>query len=162
MCGIAAFLSSTEWKVSRESSFLTEALDRIVAAGADWSKVAASLSALENRFDGLMSFSLFAELVQSQASATHVQRLSSLLNQLLSKATAQIGREGEDPDLTLLVENLRDYAWQLEVEVLGAAAEAARISPARNGRKPTKVHPGETYGQKSPRTRHGITRLRTY
>ncbi len=133
MCGIAGFVSNTSWNRDIDIAWIDAAAEMLEAATGEVATpldaVDRSLSLLANKFDDLMSFAVHYRLMVGGPTLSQMQRVCRALEKTQHALESLVGDRGPSEDLERLIELVRDFSWQLEREVLGAAARARELLP---------------------------------
>jgi glucosamine--fructose-6-phosphate aminotransferase (isomerizing) len=122
VCGIAGFVSNTEWKISSDLKWVDELLNNFESCCINprsFDEVARPIEVLMWRFEDLMSFDLHFELIQSEIFRNKVERISQALERII-EGLPKLGSGGDCLDLMdKISQDARDCLWQIRYEVLG-------------------------------------------
>ncbi len=133
MCGIAGFVSNTSWNREADLEWIDAATQMVETALTDEPEpletIDRSLSFLAGKFDDLMSFGLHYRLMTRGDILPKIERLMSLMEEARQKLESVVTSQGPSETLERLVESLRDFSWQLEMEVLGGASRSLGLLP---------------------------------
>ena len=131
MCGIASFLSNSLWRETPDLAWI----DRLAASfnkaarSDDVLSAAKPLAELAGRFQDIMSFGLHMRLVSDPATLGVVEGLGNDLR-ILRDSVAERLRTGVRTDqLEAMLENLKDYLWQITEEVLANVDRVKSVMP---------------------------------
>ncbi|WP_018124087.1 SIS domain-containing protein [Desulfovibrio oxyclinae] len=130
MCGIASFLSCGDWAEVTGLDWLAEiAKDFEECRERDPLEAAQPLERLAESFDQLMTFELHMGIMSDGDVLEHARSLRDSLALLAGTAAVALEQGPRTDDLEALHEKLRDYHWQLDMEVLGNVERTAAIMP---------------------------------
>ncbi|HZD93755.1 MAG TPA: hypothetical protein VE133_05840, partial [Candidatus Sulfotelmatobacter sp.] len=131
MCGIVGFLSSGHLHRPSALTTYSDVVQTLTSAPARkaWDQVDDALSTLAGSFDGMMSFATFRDVVCERKAKDVFQALAASLRGALGAVSEEITQGGLSDLLRKLNESLRDYLWQVEVEVLGLEEKVQVILP---------------------------------
>ena len=130
MCGIASFLSNRQWAKAADTAWLAPleaALD--AALDGDIMEAAAPLGELAERFYDLMAFGLHMELVAAPETKARLASIRDSLRKLRNAAAVKLEQGPRTDALEGLREQLDDYLWQIEREVLENVDRTLAIMP---------------------------------
>lgn len=132
MCGIASFLSNTQWNRSVDTGWLDGLRTDFEAAasGNDLMAAAAPLETLADNFYDLMAFGLHMELVADPAIRSTLEAIRDTIRKLRNAAAVKLEQGPRTDELEGLREQLDDYLWQIEQEVLNNVTRTLSIMPA--------------------------------
>ncbi|BDQ34904.1 SIS domain-containing protein [Pseudodesulfovibrio portus] len=143
MCGIASFLSNTNWQTIPDTDWLIELEAGFTdIAESDLAKAAGPLKDLADRFYDLMSFGLHMRLVADPAARDALTSIRDTVRSLRNAAAVKLEQGPRTDELESLRESLDDYLWQIDREVLD------------NVDRTLAVMPGNLRGDTASRDRH--------
>jgi glucosamine--fructose-6-phosphate aminotransferase (isomerizing) len=131
MCGIVGFLSAAHLRRPSGLTSLANVVQSLTDATRrqEWEKVDDAVATLAGSFDQMMSFAAFRDVVCDPPGKEAFRALASALKSALDAVTRSIAEGGSSDLLRKLNESLRDYLWQVEIEVLGIEEKLAIILP---------------------------------
>ncbi|CCH48751.1 SIS domain-containing protein [Pseudodesulfovibrio piezophilus] len=131
MCGIASFLSNRQWTATPDTGWL-ETLDtefKTIVAGNDILQAATPLGTLAEHFYDLMSFGLHMSLVANPETGSRLESIRDSIRQLRNAAAVKLEQGPRTDALESLREQLDDYLWQIDKEVLANKDRTLTIMP---------------------------------
>src|SRR5947209_13669864 len=139
MCGIVGFLSAGQLHRPAALATYSDVIHNLTDAPGrnEWHKVESALSTLAGSFDELMSFATFRDVVTHAPSKKVLTSLAAALKSTLDIVGKRIAEGGSSDLFRKLSETLRDYLWQVEVEVLGLEDKLNAILPDAESKKNT-------------------------
>jgi glucosamine--fructose-6-phosphate aminotransferase (isomerizing) len=131
MCGIACFLSGADWGRKPDLDFYQRVERELRHALQDESLEAAraAVTTLAESFDELMSFGVHMHIVEDEAVAEIFRQTARHLKALAELCATTIEREGRSDEVERLLEQLSDYHWQIEHEVIAVGKAALALMP---------------------------------
>lgn len=132
MCGIASFLSNRQWHETPDTTWLgtvADAFDTVVA-GNNLMDAAAPLSALTDHFYELMAFGLHLQLATDPATRLRLEAIRDAIRKLRGAAAVKLEQGPRTDALEALREQLDDYLWQIDQEVLANVGRTLALMPA--------------------------------
>ncbi len=131
MCGIVGFLSSAQVDSQFDLAKYLNIEQNLKAAGdgGDWDSAAKVLDDLAGRFAELMSFAVFKGVVFNAQTKDVFVSLAQTLDSCATSCAQTILSQGSTEDLSLLNEKLKDYHWQVQVELLDFAEKTLALLP---------------------------------
>jgi glucosamine--fructose-6-phosphate aminotransferase (isomerizing) len=130
MCGIASFLSNRQWTKTADTAWLAP-LEAALAAvlDGDIMEAAAPLGELSRHFYDLMAFGLHMEIVAAPETRGRLASIRDSLRKLRNAAAVKLEQGPRTDALEALREQLDDYLWQIEREVLENVDRTLAIMP---------------------------------
>ena len=130
MCGIASFLSNRQWTKTADTAWLAP-LEAALAAALDGDimEAAAPLGELAGHFYDLMAFGLHMELVADPGTKARLSSIRDSLRKLRNAAAVKLEQGPRTDALEALREQLDDYLWQIEREVLENVDRTLAVMP---------------------------------
>jgi glutamine---fructose-6-phosphate transaminase (isomerizing) len=129
MCGIAGFIANRAFLDVADIAWFDEVASVIAAAqDGDVEALRPPLDQLFERFSQMMSFATGAALAADERALATARRIGAGLRRHEAALVALSGAGRTDVDPT--IERLRDLAWQVEQELLGAIARVSALLPA--------------------------------
>lgn len=131
MCGIASFLSNKQWTQTPDTGWLA-ALDDAFArtvSGTDLLEAAAPLNELADHFYDLMAFGLHMQLVADPDIKATLASIRDSIRKLRNAAAVKLEQGPRTDDLEALHEQLDDYLWQIDQEVLANVDRTLALMP---------------------------------
>ena len=132
MCGIACFLSNRVWQDKADVLWferLCHEFSEVAEGKPDWAKVEQLLDELKQNFGGFMSFGFHLDIVSSSESRGQLQNLCERIRSLRDQMAAHISESGRTDEYEKLHEDLEDYLWQLDWEVLKNVDRSRDLMP---------------------------------
>ncbi len=121
MCGIAGFVSNTEWNKSSDLTWVDSLLENLESCCINpdsIEQIVRPIEALMWRFEDLMSFDLHFELISNPNFKQKITRLSNAIENILDQITAR-DLSGASPDIIdKIIQDAKDCLWQIRYEVL--------------------------------------------
>jgi glucosamine--fructose-6-phosphate aminotransferase (isomerizing) len=133
MCGIACFLSNTTWQDTADIAWfdrLCHEFSETSEGETDWARVGLLLDELKQNLDEIMSFGFHFEIASRAAARKRLQNLCGHIRSLRDRLAALIKDVGRTDEYEKLHEDLEDYLWQLEWEVLNNVERSCSLMPA--------------------------------
>ena len=132
MCGIASFLSNRLWTEPSDTSWLASLEDgfKKAAGGDDLMAAKAPLEDLAARFYDLMAFGLHYQLVADKETRGTLESIRDIIRNLRNAAAVKLEQGPRTDELEALREQLDDYLWQIEQEVLENVKRTLAIMPS--------------------------------
>lgn len=139
MCGIVGFLSAGHLNRPAALTIYSDVIQNLKDAPGrnEWNKIENALATLAGSFDELMSFATFRDVVTHAPSKNVLTGLVSALKSALDVVGKRIAEGGSSDLFRKLSESLRDYLWQVDVEVLGLEDKLTAILPDAESKKDT-------------------------
>lgn len=136
MCGIVGFLSSGPAARFPDLSIYSSVMQTLAGAEerGDLSRIEHAVVSLASRFDEMMSFELFNGIVSDNSARQVFVDLASQLSRAQQAIGKRIAAEGASESLLHVNEMLRDYLWQIEVEILGLENKVVALLPDSSNR----------------------------
>ncbi|MFH1913643.1 MAG: glutamine--fructose-6-phosphate aminotransferase, partial [Pseudomonadota bacterium] len=131
MCGIASFLSNRQWTGTPDTAWLDHVADAFEQAvsGHDLMEAAAPLAELTERFYDLMAFGLHLQLVADPATRQRLEAIRDAIRTQRNAAAVKLEQGPRTDALEALREQLDDYLWQIDQEVLANVARTLALMP---------------------------------
>ncbi len=131
MCGIASFLSNRQWTKAVDAAWLVH-LEAAFAAAlkGDLADAAAPLSEMADHFYDLMAFGLHLEIVADPEVKARLSAIRDALRKLRNAAAVKLEQGPRTDALEALHEQLDDYLWQIEREVLENVDRTLALMPS--------------------------------
>jgi glucosamine--fructose-6-phosphate aminotransferase (isomerizing) len=132
MCGIACFLSEKTWQEKEDVSWferLCHDFSEVAEGDTDWTRVDQLLDELKQNFGGIMSFGFHLDVVSNSKSRERLENLCGNVRSLRDRMAAQIRESGRTDEYERFHEDLEDYLWQLDWEILRNADRSRDLMP---------------------------------
>ncbi|MEF2229706.1 MAG: SIS domain-containing protein [Pseudodesulfovibrio sp.] len=137
MCGIASFLSNRQWNLPVDAQWLTTLEVGFAAAlEGDMADAAAPLGQLADHFYDLMSFGLHMAAVSDPGVKSQLVSIRDSLRKLRNAAAVKLEQGPRTDELEALHEQLADYLWQLDREMLRNIDRTLALMPEALARDP--------------------------
>ncbi len=132
MCGIASFLSNRHWAETPDTGWIDTLNASFSAAvtGNDLMDANAPLGDLADHFYDLMAFGLHIQLVADPAIKATLSSIRDSIKKLRNAAAVKLEQGPRTDELEALREQLDDYLWQIDQEVLQNVDRTLALMPA--------------------------------
>ncbi len=131
MCGIASFLSNRHWSKTPDTGWLDglrNSFDSVVD-GNNILDAATPLGELAEHFYDLMAFGLHMQLIADPETKSKLTDIRDSIKNLRNAAAVKLEQGPRTDELENLREQLDDYLWQIDQEVLQNVDRTLAIMP---------------------------------
>ncbi|QGY39177.1 SIS domain-containing protein [Pseudodesulfovibrio cashew] len=131
MCGIASFLSNRQWTLDTDVQWVLdlEPVFKGVVSGNDLMEASVPLARLAEHFYDLMSFGLHMRLVADPEVKAALVSVRDSIRSLRNAAAVKLEQGPRTDELEALREQLDDYLWQIDQEVLQNVDRTLALMP---------------------------------